>query len=125
MANYTDLLELTGTIKESQPCVLTDPTPPVVTVVSPAPDTEIGRNELTIFTVTDETAIRDVMVWIEIGGAWEVAYGGLAVGFSPSYSGSSISVISGGYRFEVSRSGGWTAGPTIHAMAFDQGGNQT
>ena len=102
-----------------------DTSPPEVTVESPSPGAELARNGAVTFTVTDNVGLRDVVVWVAIAGAWEVVYGGAASGFSPAYEASTKSPISSGFRFVVSRAGGWTASPTFHALAFDTGGNQT
>lgn len=100
-----------------------DVTPPTVTVVSPAPGAELARNGAVTFDVTDDLGLRDVVVWVEIAGAWEVVYGGAVAGFAPAYSSSSKSPISSGFQFVVRRAGSWIASPTFHALAFDTGGN--
>jgi hypothetical protein len=100
-------------------------TPPTVDVVSPAAGQALDRLGAVTFDVTDPEGLRDVVVWTEVAGAWEVVFGGQATGFSPAYSTSTAAAITNGWRFTVRRAGGWSASPTFHALAFDTEGNQT
>jgi hypothetical protein len=125
MADYTDLSDTDIPVTHSFPCGAggEDQTDPVVTVVSPVPDSTIDRNATIIFDVTDDFDIRDTIVWVEIAGRWEVIYGGDADGFAPGYLSSSRSVVANGYRYTIRRDGGWISSPTFRAKVFDTSGN--
>lgn len=102
----------------------TDITPPVVTPISPAPNTVIQPSQAITFAVTDETALATVVVYASFAGtdACEVVHNG--VGFCPNYSTGSVrTVIANGFSYQVRRFGGWPASPTITALPVDTSGN--
>lgn len=100
-------------------------TPPTITVVSPGAGQVLERNGVVTFEVTDPEGLRNTIVWVEIAGAWEVVWGGDASGFAPAYESSTRGAIANGYRYQVRRTGEWTASPRFHALAFDTEGNET
>ncbi len=99
--------------------------PPTINLVSPVVGSQISAGDLITFDIADETAMREVWIYVELGDEREVIWGGDSQGFSPRYSASVRSSISDGYRYAVRRTGGWYASPTFHCTAIDQGGNQT
>lgn len=102
-----------------------DTVAPLLTVISPPEGSQITSTATITFDVTDNEALRDTMVWVEHAGTWEVIWGGELAGFAPGFApGSTRSSVSGGYRYQVQRVGGWLSSPIFHALVFDQSGNQ-
>lgn len=101
---------------------------PVITIISPAPNSNLGRNDVVTFTVTDNlTAFRRIVVTaLYPDGSHEVVHNGDA--FLPNYQhGSSTrTVIANGFQYTMCRVGGWTIGrnPTLVAYAIDTAGNE-
>lgn len=103
-----------------------DTTLPVVTIVSPAPSTNISGTTPLVFDVTDNGAFRRIAVRLKFTGQnWEFVHDGDA--FSPGYQANSTRVaISGGFRYSVRKDGGWPVGqvPRLTVYAIDTGGNE-
>lgn len=112
-----------------EPCPdVTDPdtTPPVVTFVSPPEGTQVEVNDALVFDVTDETELGRVLVVLYIAATadQELAFDGTS--FTARYLAlSSVTPISGGLRFSLRRTGGWTAATniTVRVFAVDGSGN--
>ncbi len=117
--------QITTPVAPSASVVVPDETPPVVTTISPTADTAIARTTPLVVDVTDETALRRVILVIRYGaaGATELVHDGTSFVF-PYATGSTRSVISGGYRFSVMVPGGWQAAPVLSVFSFDTGGNE-
>lgn len=108
-----------------------DTVPPTVEGFSPAPGSQISRYQALSFSVLDTDndpalpsafAIIAILVYFPGSGAYEVAHDGYA--FAPSYSASTLSVISASNRtVTLRRQGGWPASPTIRVRVVDRGGN--
>ena len=84
--------------------------PPVVTIVSPALNTRIARTAPLVLDVVDPDGLDLQRLMIRSGGAsakWEQAYkdGAACVGFSVTRT-----AITDGYRYEITRDGGWNPG---------------
>jgi hypothetical protein len=101
-----------------------DQVAPVVANVSPSSGTTIGRGASVTFEVTDTfPGLRRAMVIAKFDAEWEVVHDGDS--FGPKYSRASVrEAISGGYRFRISRIGGWPSSPTLLPIAIDQAGNE-
>lgn len=103
-----------------------DPTAhPVIGNISPAPNTAINVNQSIQFDVTDaSSSFRRVIVAVtqaNSAGVEEIIHDGDA--FRGYFAGtSSRTVISGGYRFAVLRSGGWQGAPTFRVYAVTTDG---
>ena len=85
-------------------------TPPVVTIVSPTTGTTIARTAPLVLDVVDPDGLELQRLMIRSGGAsarWEQAYkdGAACVGFSVTRT-----AITDGYRYEITRDGGWNPG---------------
>ena len=85
-------------------------TPPVVTIVSPTTGTTIARTAPLVLDVVDPDGLELQRLMIRAGGAsarWEQAYkdGAACVGFSVTRT-----AITDGYRYEITRDGGWNPG---------------
>lgn len=101
----------------------TDETSPTISGYSPAAGSTITRDQAIQFDVTDETGLASALVMATLGdGQPEVVHDGTQ--FRGRYASlSTRSSISGGYRFVVRRTGGWTSSPTIQVVPVDTGGN--
>jgi len=106
-----------------------DGTPPVVSNVLPVSGSTVAPGDALLHRVTDDVALRGVVVLVRFADTWETAYRGVLVGvswvgsFSPRYSGSSIAAATGGYDFSLVRTGGWYGSFAVEQVAFDGGGN--
>jgi hypothetical protein len=100
-----------------------DVTDPIVTFLL-ASETVIARTASITVDVTDESALRKVVVlaWFEALGRYEVPWDGSQ--FEPRYTASTRTAIAGGHRYVLTRSGGWPAAPTVRVVAIDTGGNE-
>lgn len=105
---------------------LGDVTTPTFTLVSPSAGSTLPASSTPlVFDVKDELSLERVTgVFVAFSDAnEEVAWDGVA--FASAYSaGSTVSTISGGYRFSLVRSGGWKSNPTVYASARDSAGNR-
>ena len=101
-----------------------DTTAPTLTNVSPASGSTIGAADSVTFDVTDETGLREVIVAVEFlaSGSYEVVHDGTS--FAQAYRSSSRTAVTGGYRYTVSRAGGWPSSPQIRIFAIDTSGNE-
>jgi hypothetical protein len=97
---------------------------PVVGNVTPAPGTLITRASPLAFDVTDDVALRRVIVCARfVDGTYEVVHDGDA--FAARYvSGSTRVAITSGLRYSIRRSGGWPSSPTIVPFPVDTSGNE-
>lgn len=86
------------------------PSAPVVTYESPLPGSEIEADDVIVFTIqaTSGELTQVLIVCVNEAGTHELVFDGIS--FSARFSGSSREDISRGYRFRVSRRGGWEAG---------------
>lgn len=125
MADYTLGWYFGSTI---QPDWLRDPqpsetTPPVIDNFDPPVGTPLARSDSVSFDVTDETALRRVLVLVSLGGSTYCVHDGFS--FRDEFTNlSSRSAISGGYRYTVKRNGGWTSPPEFEVLAIDTSGNE-
>jgi hypothetical protein len=101
-----------------------DTTPPDVFDFQPAPGTRIGRSQPISFSVTDGSgSFALIFISAAYPGVEEVVFDGTS--FRAPYNGSpSPAAIAGGYRFTVTRAGGWPARPTIRTIPVDAAGNK-
>jgi len=102
-----------------------DSVAPVVSNVTPTPGTAIGRHDALEFDVSDNVALRRVLVRIRYDDRsdWDFVFDG--VSFSPRYAAlSSVTISGGSYHFVLRRKGGWPAPPRLMPFPFDTGGNE-
>jgi hypothetical protein len=102
---------------------LLDQSRPVVTVVSPAPGTQIARNAPVVVDVTDDSGTVGVVLLVRfpnfrvLEGIWD----GENWGFN--YTSASVKstrvAIANGWRFTLRRDGGWPGAPTFIARGLD------
>lgn len=107
----------------SEPPPIPDLTAPTVGnfgTASGTPNTPQARLQ---FDVTDNAALRKVMVLVHYGAydRTEAAYDG--DNFVGAYAGTT-QVISGGLRFTLWHRSGWPTSPTIRVIAFDTAANE-
>ena len=105
------------------PAAPVDTTPPVVTLVSPL-DRRVDPGEAIVFDVTDDVGFARIVFAIAFPslGVTELVHDGTA--FVDAYTaGSTRVVIAGGWRYTLTRSGGWTASPRARVFVTDGGGN--
>ena len=107
---------------EVTPQDATTSAPPTITLVSPVAGASIAADTPIVVDVTDDAGLSMVVLTCEIpaGGPHEVVW--LRTAFSGYYSGSTVAVIAGGYRYTIRRHGGWPASPRFHAEAVDTSG---
>lgn len=101
-----------------------DPMPPVVIIVSPPIGTRIGANTPLVLDVTDNVALRNVILYARFSGrvAAEVVHDGGC--FLAPYTASSRSNLANGFQFTLRRQGGWPGSPSLSVRAFDTAGNE-
>ncbi len=103
-----------------------DVTPPVLADFSPPLGTAIGRTDQIHFTVTDDVAIRRVIIVAAYTatGIDELVFDG--DNFCGAYAGRSRrEVIANGFRYTVARGrGGFPSQPIFRTFAIDQSGNE-
>ena len=106
-----------------------DTTPPIITIVSPAPGTSLLRFTPLVLRVTDNVALRRVFIFMRFADSevWETVHDG--DNFSPTFPtpDNTRTVITGpnGYEFNLLRLGGWPETPELHVIAIDAAGNMT
>lgn len=106
-----------------------DTTPPVITIVSPTPGTPLLRFVPIILRVTDNVALRRVVIFVRFADSeiWETVHDG--DNFSPTFPApdNTRTVIVGpnGYEYNLLRLGGWPKTPELHVVAIDTAGNMT
>jgi hypothetical protein len=109
---------------EFNPIYNGDGVPPTVTVVSPAAGTNISAGQPITIDVTDNGGAfaRVILVarYASLGGAEEVVHNGDRA--SLLYAATTRTAISGGFRYVVSRVGGWLADPILDVYATDATG---
>jgi hypothetical protein len=101
-----------------------DATAPVVSNVTPASGSTIAADDSVQFDVTDAGGFHSLMVYVRFPDSeqYEVIHDGTQ--FVPRHQrDSSRTSISGGYRYVVSRFGGWPSAPQIKIQAIDSSGN--
>jgi hypothetical protein len=104
---------------------------PVVTNISPAPDTEIATTTIVQFSVTDAidtggpAGFRRLIVHVHFGdGTEEIVHNGDNWGHR--YGGASArTAVIGGYTFTLQRAGGWKSNPTFYVYGIDKDGNES
>lgn len=98
--------------------------PPVVTIVSPTPGSNITPDTEFVVEVTDNSGEFTIVI-LDVtypDGNSEAIYDG--VDFKPFYRRrSSVTPVANGYRFAVRRLGGWPASPTFRVDPRDPSGN--
>jgi hypothetical protein len=103
-----------------------DTTAPVISNVTPATGTTIGRTATLGLDVTDATnALRRVIIIASFParGLVDLVHDGAA--FAPLYAGGSTrSTLGLGYRYALARAGGWPADVTLAVYAIDEAGNE-
>lgn len=102
-----------------------DETSPAVSIIDPPPGTPIGRSQPIRLRVTDDTGLRNVILYLRFSGqqASEVVHDGCCF-LAPYTQGSRRTVIAGGFEFSLMRQGGWPGNPSLSVRAFDTGGNE-
>ena len=102
-----------------------DVTAPVVNNFVPSTGTAITTSATIQFDVTDNIALKRVVVIAEYNnGTWETIHDG--DNFSPKFSGSSTkTAITKGFRFVVVPSGGWPTNPVFRIIAGDTSRHET
>ena len=103
----------------------TDVAPPIITLVGPPIISAIAAATALSFNVTDDNALRRVMVIARFAklGIEEVVHQGDR--FAVLYAGSSTrTAIAGGYSYTVVRNGGWPSDVTLDVYAIDTAGNE-
>lgn len=99
-----------------------DSSAPAIANISPADGSTITRVTPIQFDVTDASSMPVVIVVAKYPSQlWEVVHDG--VSFAPNYANSTRNAISGGFRFVLSRLGGWPGSPTFDVRASDIYGN--
>lgn len=99
-----------------------DVDPPDVSV-APAAGSSIGSTQALAVTVTDDAALRRVVILAEYASRpEEVVFNG--VGFGRLFAGSTTSPTTGGTVYTVRRLGGWPTSPTLRVLAIDTSGNE-
>lgn len=102
-----------------------DSAAPVISVVSPAVGTAITSSTSLVIDVTDGVSLGIAILWVAFPGrlAPELIHDGDA--FSAAYVGSTRTVVAGGYRYSLTRVGGWPGSPSVYAKAIDSQGNRS
>lgn len=107
-----------------------DETPPVVTYVTPQPNVPIRSNSQITIDVTDDSGdFAGIQLRVKFPTArpkrpTETIHGGDTTGvFEPFYENCEVIPITDGFRFVLSRTGGWPASPTFTASPVDSSGN--
>ena len=100
-----------------------DVTPPTIDNFSPAVGTPIGKFAPISFDVKDETGLRRVLPLVLHDGRTLLVHDG--TDFLDEFSGgiSSRAPITGGWRYTILRTGGWTTSPAFKIHAGDTSGN--
>jgi len=111
----------------SAPAPVGDIIPPVIGNFDPTPGSALARTDPVAFDVTDDSGsfirIFVVAFFATIGDQEVIHDGGAFVG---RYSAASSRVpITNGFRYTVTRNGGWLGPPTIRIFPIDAAGNQT
>lgn len=106
------------------PATPVDTTPPVVTLVSPL-DRRVDPGEALVFDVTDNIgAFARIVFAVAFPslGVTELVHDG-AVFVDAFTAGSTRVAISNGWRYSLTRSGGWPASPRARVFVTDSSGN--
>lgn len=109
------------------PSIAVPTTAPTISNVTPTPNTTISRTQAVGCDVTDADGTSDfrrVILVIKLpNDAEEVVHNGTA--FCPPYATSSTrSSITNGYRYALTRDGGWPARFSLTVYAIDTTGNE-
>jgi hypothetical protein len=103
-----------------------DTTPPTVTVVSPAVGTTISPTDALVIDVEDETSLQTVILMVRYPSPpnrpTEVIWDGTAFRFP--FLESQIVQSPTANQFNIRRTNGWQASPTIQVHAVDSSGNE-
>lgn len=101
-----------------------DIVPPVVELVSPAEGVSISSTTPLVVDVLEETTLAVALVFARFGGAGatELVHDGTKFVAPYNLASSSRDAIDGGYRYTVTRSGGWPAAPSLSVLAVDAAG---
>lgn len=94
------------------------PTPPVISNILPTPASSIYAATALQFDATDPDGMVLISAYVAYpDGSTEQMYDGTA--FTTKYSSSTISPIANGSHFNLVRTGGWPASPTLVPVAVD------
>lgn len=103
-----------------------DTGPPVVNNIVPAPGGTLGRQQVIQFDVTDDVGLRRALPMVQFPGLgiWELVHNGDA--FADQYQNAACQrfAITGGFRYQVLRTGGWPSAPVFRPFVYDTGGNE-
>lgn len=117
---------------EPPPSSVGDTTRPEVTYIDPIAGSQIVSTAIITIDVTDDTGgFANIQLRVTYEAAdplipTETIHGGDEVGvFEALYTSSTIAVISNGFRFVLTRDGGWPSTPTFVASPIDGSGNTT
>ncbi len=109
-----------------------DTNPPVVVYVDPLPGTQIRSDTTITLDVTDDSGgFAAVQLRVQYNSAapalpTETVYSGDSLGdFEAFYESSTVSSITDGLRFVLTRDEGWPSTPTFVASPVDPSGNTT
>ena len=100
---------------------------PVISNVTPVAASAIAATQVLGLDATASVAIRLAMLvaYFPNLGIREVIHDGTSFGPNyPAASGNSRTVISGGFRYTLLRTGGWPASPTIIPYVVDVAGEE-
>ena len=102
----------------------TAPPAPVIANVSPAAGTAIDPNTPIEFDLTSSAAIRLTLLRVKYAasGRREIVIDD--DGFTPEFSASTRTAISGGYHYTLRRTGGWPSAPTLIPDVVDTYGSE-
>jgi hypothetical protein len=105
-----------------------DPDPPTVTVESPTPNTDIEPNDALVIRITDAGGLRLIPIWVYYPSKPELPMECVwsSKGFNTRLYLQSTReqlVENKDYRYNIRRSGGWPAAPSIHIDPVDNSGN--
>lgn len=93
---------------------------PTITNISPAPGTSLAATQSVVFDATDNTGLLFAEIQVDQIRR-EIVHDGDV--FLDPYTFSSRVVITGGWRYTVTRTGGWVTAPTFRARLIDVSGN--
>lgn len=103
-----------------------DTTVPVVTIISPTPNTAISRLTPIVFRITDDTGLfRRILPAVRYPGLDRVELMHDGSAFTEGYNRfGTQTVITNGFEYSVLPDLGWPDAPSIIPFAFDLGGNE-
>lgn len=102
------------------------PTPPTITDFSPMTGSQILNTQPLYFKVTDDGALRRVILHAEFTNnlIQEVIHDGTSFGLKYQGATNVMNAIAGGYEYTILRDGGWPESPIISPFAIDVSGTE-